>query len=109
MITLQIIVFGMGVLSLYLSVNYLAYFWKVDRAIGRSMVFLMVEQVVSASGTLVFSINSMHGALSGEHEHDWNSIDPKLAIVLRILMFVAMIHSNVHLTISIKSILSSED
>ena len=40
------------------------FFWGVKEEIGRSMVFFMVEQVVSAACILVFSVFSLVTTLS---------------------------------------------
>lgn len=101
----QILVFFLGIYSLTLSVKYLVFFVRVERRVARSMVYLMTEQVVSASCTMAFSVNSLMGTLVGESQTSWNNIDPLTAIVLRAAMFGAMIHSNVHLSRSIKKVI----
>lgn len=106
---LQIVVFLMGLLSLFLSINYLVFFLTINKHVGRSMVFLMCEQIVSATGTLMFSMNSLWLALSGNPLTEWNIVNPTIAIVIRMTMFAAMIHANVHLTYTIRSVLAEVD
>ena len=103
---LQVVVFLMGLLSLGLSISYLVYFLRVEkRHIARSMVFLMLEQIMSATGTMIFSANSLWCSLMGCDAALWNTMDPAVAISIRMCMFAAMIHSTVHLTVSIKKVI----
>lgn len=106
LLVLQVVVFLMGFISLTLSINYMMFFLRVEKKVGRSMVFLMLEQIVSAVGTLMFSMNSLWLAFGGHPGTAWNTMDPLIAISIRMAMFGAMIHSNIHLTLSIKHVLA---
>ena len=59
------------------------------------MVFMLAEQLITATCTLIFSANSLATSLLGMPPSDWNNIDPVTAIILRLIMFGAMIHSTV--------------
>ena len=68
------------------------------------MIAFLVEQVLCSAGTLIFAGNSLHATLSGTEMEMWNAIDPRLAIILRALMFGAMIHSTSRMSQEIKKI-----
>ena len=105
---LQIFTAFAGLLAIALAVKYIWFFHGSGREVGRSMVFMLIEQVVTATCTFVFSLNSLATSLLGMPPSTWNSIDPMAAIVLRLIMFGAMIHSTLHLSRSVRNIIEKE-
>lgn len=104
LVVLQIIVFILGLLALFQAIGHAVFFSKGTTSLSWTMVAFLVEQMVSSLGTLVFATNSLLGTISGEDNAVWNNIDPSLAILLRSLMFLAMIHSTRAMAREIKRI-----
>lgn len=106
---LQVFVFLVGCGCIAMSARYLVFFIGANREIGRSMVFMLAEQIVTACCTLAFSFNSLIATISGNPEAQWNSIKTEVAIFLRLLMFGVMIWSTFHLSRSVKRIVRGKD
>lgn len=102
---LQVGVFALGLLCISLSAKYMLFFWSSRKSIGRSMCFLLGEQIVTAGCTLLFAANSLIATITGEPEAEWNAIGTNEAIALRCIMFGVMIYSTIHLSQSVRTII----
>jgi hypothetical protein len=101
---LQVIVFLLGLAAIAQACKHAIFFSKSSTTLSWTMVAFMMEQVISSLGTLVFAANSLLGSLSHEGHEEWNNIDPKLAIFLRTVMFLAMIRSTSAMSNEIRKI-----
>lgn len=106
---MQLVVFGLACWSVYLAVRHAIFFRTCSRHIGQSMMLFFVEQIICSVGTMIFSANSLYATLSGDVAANWNTVDPWAAVGIRVVMFLAMIHSTTHLTHSIREILDRDD
>jgi len=93
LIALQVIVFLMGLYAISQACRHAVFFSRSKTTLSWTMVAFMVEQIISSLGTLTFATNSLLGSFGGEPHDEWNNVDPSLAIVIRSMMFLAMIHS----------------
>ena len=101
----QVFTFGLGVTAVVLAVRHMLFFRRSGHHLSRSMIAMLVEQVVSALGTMAFSANSLLATLMELPPDEWNSIPPVVAIVIRDVMFGAMIHSTTRLSVSVQKVL----
>lgn len=102
----QVLVFALGAVAIVQAVNFLRFFKRSKRSLSFAMQTFLVEQVVSATGTMLFAINSLVGTVTGESVSTWNNLDPSVAIVIRAVMFTAMIHATATLSIEVHKIVS---
>lgn len=102
----QVLVFALGAVAIVQAVNFLRFFRRSKRSLSFAMQTFLVEQVVSATGTMLFAINSLVGTATGENMSTWNNLDPSVAIVIRAVMFLAMIHATATLSIEVHKIVS---
>ena len=91
--------------AVVLAVRHMLFFRRSGHHLSRSMIAMLVEQVVSALGTMAFSANSLLATLMELPPDEWNSIPPVVAIVIRDVMFGAMIHSTTRLSVSVQKVL----
>ena len=104
----QVVVFALGVVAIIQAITFLRFFKRSKRSLSFAMQSFLVEQVVSAIGTMLFAINSLVGTLTGESMSTWNNLDPTLAICIRAAMFLAMIHATATLSVEIHKIVLKE-
>lgn len=104
LIFLQSVVFALGLIAMIQAGNHAWFFSKSKTSLSWTMVAFMMEQVISSGGTLLFATNSLVGTITGEHSDIWNNIDPSIAISIRSVMFIAMIHSTSAMTYEIRKI-----
>lgn len=100
----------MGIIAVALSVYYIRFFSKANgrRNLAFTMQLFLCEQIVTSVGTLVFSISSVVSSTTGRDFESWNAIPPYWAILIRSLMFSAMIISTVKLSIEVARISREE-
>lgn len=100
----------MGVIAVALSVHYIIFFSKASgrRNLAFTMQLFLCEQIVTSIGTLLFSISSVVSSTMGRDFESWNAIPPHWAILIRSLMFSAMILSTVKLSIEVARISREE-
>ena len=101
---LQVIVLFIGLIAIFQAVKHVVFFFKGGHSISRAMVWLLLEQTITATGTVMFSANSLIHTMMGVDPSEWNNIPPSVAIVLRTVMFTAMIHSTNRISDEIKKI-----
>lgn len=104
----QWFVAGLGVTAVVLAVRWAVFFSRSDKRIARSMIYMLIEQAVSSVGTLLFALNSLVRTVFGNSVDSWNSIHPVAAMVIRLAMFAAMIHSTLHLARSVKEVIGRD-
>ena len=105
---LQVTTFAIGLLALGLAIRHMVFFRRSSHHLSKSMIGMLVEQVVSASGTMLFSCNSLLATIMNVPADQWNNIPPLVAIVIRIAMFGAMVHSTVRLSMSVQKVLNDD-
>lgn len=94
----------MGLFAICQAIRHVIFFSHSKTSLSWTMIAFLIEQVLCSAGTLVFAANSLLSALTGAEMEFWNTIDPKLAIALRAIMFGAMIHSTGRMSQEIKKI-----
>ena len=104
MVFFQILIFLMGLFAICQAIRHVIFFSNSRSSLSWTMIAFLVEQVLCSTGTLVFAANSLHSTLTGAKMELWNAIDPMLAVVLRAIMFGAMIHSTSRMSQEIKKI-----
>lgn len=102
---LQVVIFGLGCISIGLAINYIRFFRRSRHHIAGSMQALLAEQITSSIGTMLFAANSLLATLTGVPPEHWNSIPPEAAIAIRAVMFIAMIHATVRISVSVRRVL----
>ena len=102
--TLQVLVFLIGIYALMQAVRHAIFFSTSKDSLSWAMVAFMIEQIISSSATLIFAINSLLRTFCGEAYGHWDIIDPKLAILLRAAMFIAMVHATESMANEIRKI-----
>ena len=102
----QFLIFGMGIVAVSLSIYFIRFFSKVrkNRSISTAMQLFLMEQIVTAACTLIFSASSLARTIFGTDFQMWNSMDPRIAIGLRFLMFLFMILSTLKLAYEVRRI-----
>lgn len=106
---LQAFTFALGLISLALSVRFYVFFSGSRHHLSRTMRFFLTEQLVTTCGTLYFSWNSLCGTIRGLPADQWNTLDPTLAITIRVVMFAAMIQSTASLSWSVLRVLRDSE
>lgn len=106
---MQVIVFLMGCVAIHRAVEFYCFFYRSNRGISKAMRWFLVEQIVSASGVMFFSMHSLFGAVTGEPQGEWNAVTPFSATIVRTVMFWIMIHSTTRLSVEVQRILNSQD
>ncbi len=100
----QLIVFLMGLVAVLLAIYFIRFFSRSKKPLSIAMMAFLIEQVLSSAGTMIFSSNSLLATLLGRDPEEWNSIDPWFAILIRFVMFGAMLHSTIRLSVEVKKI-----
>jgi len=104
----QLAVFLLGCRAIHQAGNFIIFFRASKRSLSFAMQKFLVEQIVSAVGTMLFSINSLIGTIQGEDHTEWNNIDPRLAILIRAIMFGFMIHATTSMSYEVKKIIEEQ-
>lgn len=109
LVCLQVLIFSMGVTSIVLAITYAWFFHHSRHHVAGAMKAMLIEQITSSAGTLYFSANSLLATIMGVPEDQWNTIDPTVAIVVRVLMFGMMIHATSRMSVSVRRVLHEHD
>jgi hypothetical protein len=105
----QVLVFALGAKAVIQAATFLRFFRRSEKPLSWAMQTFLIEQVVSATGTMLFAVNSLVGTLSGEESGLWNTLDPTVAITIRAVMFLAMIHATQTLSVQVHRIMSERE
>jgi hypothetical protein len=73
-----------------------------------AMQAFLIEQMVSTVGTLVFAGTSLVSSILTMPPINWNSLGPELSTFIRLVIFLAMLHSTLYLSRETKRILKEE-
>lgn len=106
---LQVVTFCLGLTSLILAARFLWFFYHSTHHLSRTMRLLLIEQIVTASGTLIFSSSSLYSTLTGVPPAHWNTISPEVAVIIRVVMFLCMIQSTTSLSLSILKVVEDQE
>lgn len=106
----QWVIFVMGILAVALSAYYIKFFRNARQRnkLAFVMQLFLAEQIITSTGTLLFSINSLWLSTTGGEFALWNSISPSYAILIRAVMFGAMLLSTAKLSIEVARIARQE-
>jgi len=107
--SLQIVTFCLGLVSLGLALKFMCFFFHSSHHLSQTMRLLLFEQIVTSTGTLIFSSSSMYSTLTGLPPTQWNAMSPEFAIAIRIAMFLCMIQSTTALSMSILKVVDQQE
>ena len=104
----QLAVFLLGCRAIHQAGNFIIFFRASKRSLSFAMQKFLFEQIISAVGTMFFSVNSLIGTIRGEHPSEWNNMNPELPILIRAIMFGFMIHATTSMSYEVKKIIEGQ-
>lgn len=100
----QFFVFGLGAVAVAQAIWFIRFFRGNDSNLSWAMIAFLTEQIISAVGTMAFSVNSLIATITGAPVGEWNSFPAGLAQFIRAAMFIGMIHATGRLAYAVKKI-----